>query len=111
MDAVSRGDEALVEKMLEDGMDPNVSTADGLTALHQVRAGVGDGDDGGGGGGGGGLWQQFAVVVLVALKQFVHLFFAVTHTSTPHTRLSALFRHALNQASRSHNFWLPREPT
>jgi hypothetical protein len=51
------------------------------------------------------------LVVLFALKQVVHLFFAVTHASTPHTRLSALVRHALNQASRSHNFWLPREPT
>ena len=36
LDAVSRGDEQLVEKMLDEGMDPNVATADGLTALHQV---------------------------------------------------------------------------
>eukprot|EP00052_Salpingoeca_macrocollata_P011988 m.92781 g.92781 ORF g.92781 m.92781 type:complete len:532 (+) comp18290_c0_seq1:84-1679(+) len=35
LDAAAHSDEELVEKMLEEGMDPNVCNADGLTALHQ----------------------------------------------------------------------------
>ena len=51
---MSRADEVLVEKMLNNnGMDDGVSTADEITALHQVHAGVASGNGGGGGGGGG----------------------------------------------------------
>ena len=36
LDAAGNCDEAVVEAMLQEGMDPNVKNADGLTALHQA---------------------------------------------------------------------------
>lgn len=36
LDAASHEEYDLVEKMLDEGFDPNVATADGLTALHQA---------------------------------------------------------------------------
>lgn len=35
LDAAGQCDDELVQKMLDEGMDPNITNADGLTALHQ----------------------------------------------------------------------------